>query len=157
MFLQKIVIKNKLNNSWKQLYEEGKLTISSIAVDKNIKLFTIDSCFAENIKKKLKEKISVSHFQSTKKINFDNGSAMVDSITFGRNHLNHYSPNSIMQELKRSYDDDQSFQPIKVSGFSIKNRRKVKSENVTCFQDPFRRGIFANSIEECNEISKKNQ
>jgi hypothetical protein len=35
MFFQEIVIKNKLNNSWKQLYEESKLTISSIALDKN--------------------------------------------------------------------------------------------------------------------------
>ena len=158
MFFTNIEIhKNNLNNSWRNLFNEKKLTVSKINLGSKEfqhKFFTIGSCFAQNLRDQF-EQFNIETFPKYNKIDFDKKMMMIDVINFGGNHLNFYSPISILQEFKRSFENDQSFLPIEVKGFFIEDGKKVVKENKISFQDPYRREVFANTFDDCLKLSNK--
>ena len=158
MYFDHVDIINKnglLNNKWRILFENKVMTTLRIDVGKKANFFTIGSCFAEYVRKSLEEKIGQNCYPHYHEILFDSKNSLIDTLNQNNFHMNHYSSTSILQEFRRSYENDQDFLPIEVKGLTIEDGQKKIKENSIVFQDPYRREVYAKTKDECVGISNK--
>lgn len=142
-----------LNNKWRILFERKEMTIRQISLDADPKFFCIGSCFAENVRRSL-EKNGQKCYPNYHNLKFDKTNQMVDLISFGFPHMSYYSTSSILQELNRSLGNSKEYQPLEISGLSIKDGKKVLETDSKVFQDPYRREVFSNIHLDINQLSQ---
>lgn len=150
-----IVDPAQINKRWSDMYENKLLTIRKMDIDSSERFFCIGSCFAEYVRAALEKQLGMPAAPNYLSVEIDSNNMIVDMVGSGVNHMNHYSPDSIFQELSRSLTDDKNFIPLEVPGFSIKNGVKVSAPGAMIFQDPYRREVFATSAERLEMLSKK--
>jgi hypothetical protein len=154
MFFNKIDVKDGVtNNNWITLKESKAFTILPIDVSKTSNFFCIGSCFAENLKISLEKKIGIKCFPDYEKLSFDKKHQTVDTLNYGRYHMNHYTSKSILQEFQRSWYIENDYPPIKIDDFYIFENEKINSPGSFCYQDPYRRNVFANSESDIRKLS----
>jgi hypothetical protein len=78
---------------------------------------------------------------------------MADTINIGKFHMNYYSSASILQEFQRSWYGNSQWPPIEVQNLYIKDGKKVLESGAICYQDPYRREVFANSSNQILNLS----
>lgn len=150
-----IVDPTQINTRWSDMYKNRLLTITEINIDKSERFFCIGSCFAEYVRASLEKQLKIPAAPNYLSVEVDPDNMIVDMVGAGVNHMNHYSPDSIFQELSRALTDDNNFLPLQVPGFSISNGAKLSAPGVTIFQDPYRREVYASSAERLEMLSRK--
>ncbi len=158
MFFNKINVlaeKQKANSKWKILFKDHIFTVKPIELHEDPVFYTIGSCFAEYVKKALEIKTNKKSYPFYDEVIFNKNTQLVDTLNYDNFHMNFYSSSSIIQEFKRSFSNNQEFFPIPIEGIIIENGTKVKKNNSIIYQDPYRREVYANTREECIELSNK--
>ncbi len=134
------------NRSWQKFYQSRSISIKRYPVlTKAAKVFTIGSCFAEEIRKALSEhKIAV--LPKFEELSIDKEYCLADGLP-DRPHLNFYNTFTIQQELERiagvyeqAVDDVWTVKDFPWPG--------------NCYQDPYRRLVFGRTKEHLASINR---
>ena len=119
MFFDKITTKT-LNNTWGKLHNSQRFGVKKLGIHPESKYFAMGSCFAEHVKLSLMRngKVCLPDILSLDVPN----TSKFDGHKFKRNHTNHYSPVSILQELDRVFDNpnDYKFEKCLIKNNSVK-------------------------------------
>ena len=142
MFFEKLLIAPRPNRKWEVLHQSRALTLTGAPLfHVTDKIFTIGSCFAEEIRKALTRR-AVTCFPAYGKIAIDPSRMRIDTLPH-REHMNYYNTFSIRQELERAaglWVQDRS------DVWTLPNRRIQDGQLVvgegTVHQDPYRRLVF---------------
>lgn len=149
------IVEIQSNRKWKELFESRTFSLHKIDISKNSNFYCIGSCFAEYVRSALEELTKKTCFPEFQTIILDKESEIVDTVGFGNYHMNYYSTSSILQEFERSWHDSRAFPPIKIENILIKDGKKYAYPGKTCYQDPYRREVYANSEAEIKDLSKR--
>lgn len=155
MFFDKLVPSARPNRRWDRLRESGALTLrAEPLIAPTDKVFTIGSCFAEEIRKALTA-AGVACLPAYRLLRFDTGRLRVDDLP-AREHMNYYNTFSIRQELERAaglwtQDPDDVWT---LPGRVLRGGVPVAGEG-TLYQDPYRRFVFAPSKEELRDVVRQ--
>lgn len=147
-FFSSLEVTEKPIDKWKVLVKKRLLTLSRVPLfDSKAKIFTIGSCFAEEIRKALTQS-SMTCLPMYRNISFDPKSAKVDTLP-EREHMNYYNSFSILQELERAekswrQEPDDLWE---LPNVTIKDSKIVRQKGSVAYQDPYRRLVFANTRE----------
>lgn len=158
MFFDKIVPVERTNKKWEVLYETRSLTLPLRQMfTKEDTFFTIGSCFAEEVRKALSSHGIVCLPQYSK-VTFDPDHAIVDTLPL-REHMNFYNTFSIAQELSRATGN---WEQDPLDHWTLTSRRILggklvgsDDKNDKVFQDPYRRLVFADSVELLHDITSQ--
>lgn len=158
MFFDKIVSVDRPNKKWEALFESRTLTLPlNQMFTKEDSFFTIGSCFAEEVRKALSGQGVVCLPQYSKVV-FDSDHAIVDTLPL-REHMNFYNTFSIAQEIARAAGawEQEPLDHWTLTSRRIVGGKLVRSEdrNDRVFQDPYRRLVFADSVELLYDITSR--
>jgi hypothetical protein len=155
MYFNELTLKTagNSNKKWSNLFKFKKLTLVPIDIKKESKFYFIGSCFAEYLRMSMERETARDFYPAFKELKFDSKNEMADTINIGKFHMNYYSSASILQEFQRSWYGNSQWPPIEVQNLYIKDGKKVLESGAICYQDPYRREVFANSSNQILNLS----
>lgn len=128
-----------LNSKWGEFMRSRKITIRKAPrLKRNASIFTIGSCFAEEIRKALTG-YGVQMLPEYEKVAVDHDKFVIDTLP-GRPHMNFYNSATILQEFMRSageisYAEDDFWEV----------RDSIWKSGGKIYQDPYKRLTFGRS------------
>jgi len=148
MFFEKLSTVARTQPKWEGLYDTRTLTIRrKTIISPTDKVFTIGSCFAEEIRKAMTAR-GMACLPSYRDVAVDLSRMRVDNLP-RREHMNYYNTFSIRQELERAAGLwTQDRQDV----WQIQNRQ-IQDGNVATgegevYQDPYRRLVFGRTLDD---------
>jgi hypothetical protein len=147
------IVEKQTNRKWKELFDTQTFFLKRISISKSSKFYCIGSCFAENVRNVLETTYQKKCLPSFETLLVNKACEIADTIALGKYHMNYYSSASILQEFERSYYQNGDFPPVAVENFRIKDGKKFQTIGATAYQDPYRREVYANSVNEINNLS----
>ena len=161
MKLKSIKVGEMNNPKWSHLVSNMELTIKKKDVFSSFdSIYTIGSCFAEEIRKSLSSK-NFNLFPKFEKLKFDKLITNIDTLP-NRSHMNFYNLPAILQEFRRSENSlkivPSDFIIVKDTTFKMLETgqmRFVKQKGQTVYHDILRRWNWSNSLDELIEVSQK--
>ena len=166
----KLLQKNKLHNKYASFRETNSITFRAIDIklqNSSYKLFSLGSCFAMRLKEAFAHAgfhVEPDYREEIKECDYNYEHVLLDVInnprfkSYYESHINHYTPYSILQELRRASSFGQPGRHIEPDSLFIETKCLLEfpGKNITYnYQDIGRRDFFAVELDQLKIMSAK--
>lgn len=162
--IDQITTDKKPSKKWKDIHLGRAFEVSPLPLQLRDNVFCMGSCFARNIRLALETNNihCQPNYKKLENLNVNRGgSTRIDDLHFKVFHLNHYTPLSILQELRRSVKSAGLQPAINLpkdlpdpSDFIVKSNLKNEDSTKPIFHDPARRLVYAEEADALEEINE---